>query len=105
MLDYHWPGNIRELKSALEYAFVITDKEFIEPNQLPPALMGSPLKTAAIPLPFVPTHGTEKDALLAALKQANGNKSEAGRILGVNRMTVWNRMKKFGIDLKKGVYD
>lgn len=43
----------------------------------------------------------EKAALIEALRQSNGNQSQAARILGVNRVTVWNRMKKYGIDLKK----
>jgi transcriptional regulator of acetoin/glycerol metabolism len=43
----------------------------------------------------------EKMALVEALKKTNGNQSQAARILGINRVTVWNRMKKYGIDLKK----
>ena len=43
----------------------------------------------------------EKEALVGALRQANGNQSQAARILGINRVTVWNRMKKYGIDLKR----
>ncbi|MBW2031589.1 MAG: helix-turn-helix domain-containing protein [Deltaproteobacteria bacterium] len=45
--------------------------------------------------------GSEKEALIDALRQSGGNQSQAARILGVNRVTVWNRMKKYGIDLKK----
>ena len=43
----------------------------------------------------------EKTALIEALRQTNGNQTQAARILGINRVTVWNRMKKYGIDLKK----
>ena len=43
----------------------------------------------------------EKTALIEALRQTSGNQSQAARLLGVNRVTVWNRMKKYGIDLKK----
>jgi transcriptional regulator of acetoin/glycerol metabolism len=39
----------------------------------------------------------EKDTLIQALKKAGGNQTEAGRILGVSRITVWKRMKKYGI--------
>ena len=39
--------------------------------------------------------------LIEALRQSNGNKTQAARILGIDRVTVWNRMKKYGIDLKK----
>jgi two-component system response regulator HydG len=44
---------------------------------------------------------SKKEALIEALRISQGNKSEAARILGVNRVTVWNRMKKYGIDLRK----
>ena len=43
----------------------------------------------------------EKEALVNALRQTKGNQSQAARILGINRVTVWNRMKKYGIDLKR----
>ncbi|MGD8989878.1 MAG: helix-turn-helix domain-containing protein, partial [Desulfobacterales bacterium] len=43
----------------------------------------------------------EKKALIDALLQARGNQTQAARLLGVNRVTVWNRMKKYGIDVKK----
>jgi two-component system, NtrC family, response regulator HydG len=43
----------------------------------------------------------KKTALINALKQANGNQSQAAKILGVNRGTVWNRMKKYSIDMER----
>ena len=43
----------------------------------------------------------KKTALINALKQANGNLSQAAKILGVNRGTVWNRMKKYSIDMER----
>ena len=43
----------------------------------------------------------EKTALIAALRQTGGNQSKAAALLGVSRITVWHRMKKYGIDVKK----
>jgi transcriptional regulator of acetoin/glycerol metabolism len=43
----------------------------------------------------------KKTALINALKQANGNLSQAAKILGVKRGTVWNRIKKYGIDMER----
>ena len=43
----------------------------------------------------------EKAALIAALRQAGGNQSRAAVLLGVSRITVWHRMKKYGIDVHK----
>ncbi|MGD9032605.1 MAG: sigma 54-interacting transcriptional regulator [Desulfobacteraceae bacterium] len=100
-MAYHWPGNVRELKSALEYAFVIAENGLIEPDQLPAQIAKG--KEEMNDEAFTPPRGdpAEKAALVEALRQSNGNQSQAARILGVNRVTVWNRMKKYGIDLKK----
>jgi len=49
----------------------------------------------------LPLQNAEKNALIDALQQTQGNQTQAARILGVNRVTVWNRMKKYGIDVKK----
>jgi two-component system response regulator HydG len=95
-MTYSWPGNVRELKSALEYAFVIAEKGIIGMDQLPHLLVSE-----ANRLPTNPKEPGEKIALIEALRQSNGNQSMAARILGVNRVTVWNRMRKHGIDLRK----
>jgi PAS domain S-box-containing protein len=100
-LSYSWPGNVRELKSALEYAFVIAEEGVIGPDRLPPHVARPDAGEGGDAL--LPERGdlAEKASLIQALRQTNGNKSAAARILGVNRVTVWNRMKKYGIDLKK----
>ena len=95
-MSYSWPGNVRELKSTLEYAFVIGEKGIIDLDQLP-----HPLVSEASRHPAKPKEPEEKTALIEALRQSNGNQSMAARILGVNRVTVWNRMRKHGIDLRK----
>ena len=93
---YGWPGNVRELRSALEFAFVIADKGLIDLDQLPPKIvkLETPIAEPGYP-------SKEKRMLIEALRQSNGNQTQAARILGINRETVWNRMKKYGIDLKK----
>ena len=45
----------------------------------------------------------KKQRLIKALEQTKGNQSEAAEILGISRVTVWNQMKKFGINLKRGI--
>jgi len=95
-MSYPWPGNVRELKSALEYAFVIGEKGIIGLEHLP-----HPLASEASRHPAKSKEPEEKIALIEALRKSNGNQSEAARILGVNRVTVWNRMRKHGIDLRK----
>jgi len=106
-MRYHWPGNIRELKSALEYAFLVAESGLVETQHLPSRLQ-SALKTETTP-PDATTdsNGTagpeEKAQLIEALRKAGGNQSRAAAILGVHRMTVFNRMRKYGITLKNNI--
>ncbi|WP_459939621.1 sigma-54 interaction domain-containing protein [Desulfonatronum parangueonense] len=102
-MDYSWPGNVRELKSSLEYAFVLADSGHIEPEHLP-ANFQTPEPQAATPVKSPSQEDDQKSRLIQALRQSGGNKSEAARILGINRVTVLNRMRKYGIDLKKVIH-
>ncbi len=97
---HDWPGNVRELKSALEYAFVVGGEGWIDVHDLPP-MLASKAEPGAETDDEKRDVATEKEALMAALRQAGGNQSKAARLLGVSRVTVWNRMKRHGIDLKK----
>lgn len=100
LMQYSWPGNVRELKSAFEYAFVTCQESLIQPYHLPPAItMGQRVSRIAKP-PSVDRLGMKREQLLKALNQTGWNQSEAANILGVSRVTVWNRMKRFGISAK-----
>ncbi|NQT68135.1 MAG: sigma 54-interacting transcriptional regulator [Desulfobacteraceae bacterium] len=100
-MAYQWPGNIRELKSALEYAFVIAERGLIGPDHLPLQIAENKGAKEVNSQLFNHKDMVEKNELIKALRQSRGNQSQASRILGINRVTVWNRMKKYGIDLKK----
>ncbi len=94
---YSWPGNIRELRNAIEYAFVLCPSGGIDVHHLPPKIgqfKNEKVETNNKDLSIV---NSKKDELIRALAQAGGNQSEAARILGVSRVTIWKRMKKFGI--------
>jgi PAS domain S-box-containing protein len=103
LTKYPWPGNVRELKSAFEYAFVTCQEALIQPHHLPPDLLSEgkampDLKTEA------PTkQEIRKRQLIDALARAKGNQSVAAEILGVSRVTVWNRMKRLGISYQKHI--
>lgn len=97
-LEYDWPGNVRELKSALEYAFVLAEEGAIQTGHLPRHLHSA----ARTPRSGGAAEGAEeKQALVNALVEARGNQSRAARILGINRVTVWNRIRKYGIDINE----
>jgi PAS domain S-box-containing protein len=103
LLAYPWPGNVRELQSAIEYAHVLCQHNVIASKHLPHkvAAGGSSNATSVVPSDSFPVGLSEKELLVEALRRAHGNQSEAGRLLGVSRVTVWKRMKKYGVNIKK----
>jgi len=104
-MRYGWPGNIRELKSALEYAFVVAESGVIHLDHLPKNLIPSQDTPPSPSEPLDPKEKEERAALLKALQQSKGNRTKAAKILNVHRMTVWNRMRKYGIHINQGVTD
>ncbi len=106
-MAYQWPGNVRELKGVLEYAFVIAENGSITTRHLPPKMNGrrpapAPAPPAEVPAPEAPAGGLgEREALVEALRRSGGNQTRAAALLGVNRVTVYNRMRKYGIEIKR----
>lgn len=96
LTSYSWPGNVRELKSAFEYCFVTCMGDRIEPHHLPPDIVTKDTASSVKEMSSR-SEDPKKDELIQALEQSNGNKSEAARILGISRVTVWNRMHRFGL--------
>jgi len=100
LLDYAWPGNIRELHNVIEYAFAVgrgttlrlseLPPEFREPHSVEPAT--SSLKHS---LPLSPEE--ESAAIRRALAQSNGQVTIAARLLGMSRATFWRKRKLYGL--------
>ena len=107
LTHYPWPGNVRELRSTFEYAFVTCRGNSITPEDLPPVMHG--YQDSAPPRYVVPAAAggikqeQQKKELIDALNAAGGNQTRAAKILGVSRVTIWNRMKRFGIRTRKKV--
>ncbi|MCP4374329.1 MAG: sigma-54-dependent Fis family transcriptional regulator, partial [Deltaproteobacteria bacterium] len=98
LINYSWPGNVRELRNAIEYAFILCPESQIDIQHLPPKI-NSP-DTKALPSEKKDNDlSSEREYFLQALIKAGGNQSEAARILGVSRVTVWKRIKKFKINM------
>jgi DNA-binding NtrC family response regulator len=104
LLDYSWPGNVRELQNAMEYAVVLARqgtigvKELPAEIQLPPALqqteLGGPLRKGVQTLDDL-----ERNAILQALAECRGNKKKAAELLGIQRPTLYNKLKRYAIEL------
>jgi two-component system response regulator HydG len=103
MMMYDWPGNVRELRSAFEYAFVACHEPLIQPPHLPPTIFQAPEQSKKASHLRVDANEIKKRELLDALERSGGNQTEAARLLGVSRVTVWSRMKRFNLDLSRTV--
>jgi two-component system, NtrC family, response regulator HydG len=98
IMAYDWPGNVRELRNIIEYAFVLCQSGGIGLKHLPPRILaGGSSRPQAQQAASGPNEQREK--LVQVLLQTGGNQSEAARILGVSRVTIWKRIKKYGINL------
>jgi len=102
---YDWPGNVRELRNAIEYAFVLCSSGGIGVNHLPPKIVGALSEcvepSEEISIKRRKENADKRLALIKALREARGNRSETARILGVSRVTVWKQIRKYNIDLLK----
>lgn len=103
-LDYHWPGNVRELENAIENAVVLGEGATILPEHLPFGLGNQ--RKAASQIGFLNSAGknykdkmeaAEKAILQSAIEEADGNKSEAAKILDVSLRTMRYKIKKYGL--------
>ena len=102
LTDYNWPGNVRELRNAIEYAFVLCQSGGIGLQHLPHKIVDDSVDRQ-VTCNLDPDCVKGREQMIDVLKQAGGNQSQAARMLGVSRVTVWKRMKKYGIDIKQDV--
>jgi DNA-binding NtrC family response regulator len=97
MMKYEWPGNIRELENAIERAVILARGEFITQDELP----GIGASLASVDLAGKSLRDLEKECIMGTLRKTGGNISESARILGITRMTLYNKMKEFGLSVNK----
>lgn len=97
LLRYDWPGNVRELENTIERAVILAQNPVIEVADLTQQnLMPAHPISPAISLKQV-----EKNHILNVLTETGGNYTEAARILGISRMTLYNKAKAYRLNVKK----
>jgi DNA-binding NtrC family response regulator len=100
--DYAWPGNVRELCNVIERAVLLTEGPEIDVDSLPPEVRregesasgGSAFKLGP---DGIDLEEMERELLFEALRRSEGNRTEAGRLLGLSRHQIRNRLKKYGV--------
>ena len=106
LMDHDWPGNVRELENVLEHAMVCSKGAVIEPEALPRSLWmgqvgpGGPTATRRErPHAPIPPRALEKETILRTLESSRWNRGLAAAHLGIDRTTLWRKMRRFGITL------
>ncbi len=95
LLEYHWPGNLRQMKNVIRRATLLAQGSYITLNEL------NELNETTVPTPSMALYNeeNEKHQILGALKQTGNNKSRAALLLGIDRKTLYNKLKLYNIDL------
>ncbi len=96
-LAYAWPGNVRELRNAIEYAFAVGEGPVLTIDELLPELRGEEPRSSARGTYFDPG-AEERERILSALRATQGRKGEAAKRLGINRSTLWRKLRELQID-------
>ncbi|HYL77331.1 MAG TPA: sigma-54 dependent transcriptional regulator [Bryobacteraceae bacterium] len=100
LMQYHWPGNVRELENVIERSMVLANDAVLEAGDI--KLDTAPKARFAVAGDFLPEGTTldeyEKSIIREALNRANGNKSQAARMLGLTRNALRYRLSQMGIE-------
>jgi len=102
--QYDWPGNIRELRNAIERGIAMAKGQLIQPADLPPAIVkGKPAANTAAPVDGPMTHAgaldsAEREFLISLIKQNAGNVAQSARHAGLSRQGLHKLLKKHGLD-------
>lgn len=92
--NYKWPGNLRELQNIIKRATLLSQGDFIEKLVLPSEIFQAEASTEEA----FSLSGNEKDMIINALAKTQNNKSEAAKLLQINRKTLYNKLKLYNLD-------
>ncbi len=97
LLKYQWPGNVRELENAIERAVILTKNSYIEVVDLP----RENLLLAHSAPPGRNLREVERERILNVLNETGGNYSQAARVLGISRATLYNKIRAYELVVNK----
>jgi two-component system response regulator HydG len=96
---YAWPGNLRQMKNAIRYATLLASSNCITLKELPGEILADHASTVSHTYLRDEIH--ERDLIQKALRESGYNKTVAARILGIDRKTLYNKLKHYGLDSGK----
>jgi two-component system, NtrC family, response regulator AtoC len=96
---YRWPGNIRELRNAVERAMLLADSDWLSPEHFPVNRQrDAAIRGMELPDEGVNLEALERELVVQALRRTGGNQTRAASLLGLNRDQIRYRVEKFGLD-------
>lgn len=93
---YHWPGNLRQMKNIVRRATLLAQQDYITVEELGNEIQEQAVFTDSVSLR---SEEREKNQILEALRHTNNNKSKAALLLGIDRKTLYNKLKLYGLEL------
>jgi DNA-binding NtrC family response regulator len=99
LVEYDYPGNVRELSNFIERGVALAQGEQLDVEHLPQHLGKLTVRVFAPTRAAAPAtlEAQEKEHILSAIEMAKGNRSEAARMLGIDRVSLWRKLKKYGL--------
>ena len=99
ILSQHpWSGNVRELENVIQQAIAFGSGDWIRPVDLPASIRPSEKNTHTSSQGVKPIKDLEKEAIIEALKLTAGNRIRAAKLLGIGKTTLYEKIKRYGID-------
>ena len=97
LMHYGWPGNVRELENAIEHALVLGRGSVLEAEHFPTEIL-SESDAAVGERTTAGGVADEKEMIAAALDRTGWNRTRAARLLGIDRSTLWRKIKQYGMN-------
>lgn len=93
--SYSWPGNLRQMKNVIKYATLLATGRYITRRELPEELTEAPEKDTRI---LLKDEAHESELIKRALQESGNNKTRAAQLLGIDRKTLYNKLKLYNLD-------
>ncbi len=97
LLEYPWPGNVRQIENVIERAVILRKAGLIQPRDLPEEITARTAQPSGKSL-----EETERDYILQLLRECGGNQTQVSRILGINRRTLYRKLRKYNEEPEDG---